>query len=354
MKKLFFSVFLFLFVISRISIAQFILNSSYNPVVGDSVVERYIDTTGIAQGEAGANKVWNFQNLTFTGNLSIEYFVLPSSTAYYSLFPNSNLASIHLFDKASTSMPHYFCISDTAFAQIGYVYPSNPVMITRFINPFIRNHYPTYFGSQFVSNYYSTTTSGNYTEYVWGTKMEICDGYGTIILPSGIFNKVIRVKTNDDEMDTVKINGVVTNVYHNVSENYFWFVQGQKFPVFLISYSTYSNTYSKVVSYCIENEPVGINQISTSVPEKYSLYQNYPNPFNPVTNIKFDISKENFITIKIYNIKGQLIETLVNQKLSTGKYSVQWDAVNNSSGLYFYQLSIDYIQYDIKKMMIIK
>jgi hypothetical protein len=353
MKKLFFSVFLFLFVISRISIAQFIINSSYNPVVGDSVVERYIDTTGIAQGEAGTNRVWNFQNLTFTGNPSIEYFVLPSSTAYYSLFPNSNLASIHVFDKASTSMPHYFRISDTAFAQLGYVYPSNPIMITRFINPFIRNHYPTYFGSQFVSNYSSTTTSGNYAEYIWGTKTEICDGYGTIILPSGTYNNVIRVKTNDDEIDTVKINGVVTNIYHNVSENYFWYVQGQKFPIFLISYSTYSNTYSKVVSYCIENEPVGINQISTTVPDKFILYQNFPNPFNPVTNIKYQISNNSFVILKIFDILGKVVATLVNEKQTPGTYEVKWDAMICPSGIYFYSLETDNFK-QTKKMILIK
>ena len=98
---------------------------------------------------------------------------------------------------------------------------------------------------------------------------------------------------------------------------------------------------------------VGIKQISELVPLLFSLKQNYPNPFNPVTNIKFDILTSEFITLKIYDILGKEVATLVNEKLNVGSYEVDWDASGYISGVYFYRLRAgDYV--DVKKMILIK
>lgn len=98
---------------------------------------------------------------------------------------------------------------------------------------------------------------------------------------------------------------------------------------------------------------VGITSTGSQIPADFSLFQNYPNPFNPVTNIKFQISKKSNVNISIYDINGQLIEILVNQSLSAGEYSADWDAANYSSGVYFYQMRAgDFFQ--TKKMIIIK
>lgn len=104
------------------------------------------------------------------------------------------------------------------------------------------------------------------------------------------------------------------------------------------------------------------NQISPIVPEKYLLQQNYPNPFNPTTKIKFDIPKsengkwemENgLVTLKVYNILGAEIETLVNEKLSPGTYEVTFNASSYPSGVYFYRLTTDNFT-DTKKMILLK
>ena len=84
--------------------------------------------------------------------------------------------------------------------------------------------------------------------------------------------------------------------------------------------------------------PIGIRPISTIVPDKFKLYQNYPNPFNPSTNIKFDIPVRSNVTLVVYNMAGQTVIQLVNEKLQAGTYSVNWDAGNNASGVYFYKL----------------
>ena len=70
----------------------------------------------------------------------------------------------------------------------------------------------------------------------------------------------------------------------------------------------------------------------------FVLHQSYPNPFNPITNIEFSIPKSEFVTLKIYNILGEEVATLVSEKLSAGKYQYEWDAGDMASGLYFYKL----------------
>ncbi len=81
-----------------------------------------------------------------------------------------------------------------------------------------------------------------------------------------------------------------------------------------------------------------------SLPEKFILYQNYPNPFskgaggNPETAIKFNVPKESFVSLKIYDVLGNEIQTLVNEKKSPGLYQVEFNGNNLSSGVYFYRL----------------
>jgi len=88
------------------------------------------------------------------------------------------------------------------------------------------------------------------------------------------------------------------------------------------------------------------------------LENNYPNPFNPVTNISYSVKEPSNITIEIYNIKGQLVKTLVNEVKETGIYSAVWNSTDNSnkevtSGIYFYKMKADdYSSY--KKMMLLK
>ncbi len=74
------------------------------------------------------------------------------------------------------------------------------------------------------------------------------------------------------------------------------------------------------------------------IPNQYALHQNYPNPFNPTTEIEFDIPEATQIRIEIYNIKGQRIESLVDDYLEAGAYSFSWDGSRYANGIYFYRM----------------
>jgi hypothetical protein len=103
----------------------------------------------------------------------------------------------------------------------------------------------------------------------------------------------------------------------------------------------------------ILNTATGTENNISVIPEKYSLAQNYPNPFNPVTKINFAIPKQGFVTLKVYDILGREIRSLVNEVKPAGNYSVDFNASELSSGVYFYRIESGSFT-DIKRMVLIK
>ncbi|MBD3289014.1 T9SS type A sorting domain-containing protein, partial [candidate division KSB1 bacterium] len=91
----------------------------------------------------------------------------------------------------------------------------------------------------------------------------------------------------------------------------------------------------------------------TEVPLSYRLEQNFPNPFNPSTQINFSVASAERVTLKIYNIRGELVAEILNKRLEPGDYSIRWNALNKSSGLYFYTLEAGSFKVT-KKMTLLK
>ena len=89
------------------------------------------------------------------------------------------------------------------------------------------------------------------------------------------------------------------------------------------------------------------------IPETFVLLQNYPNPFNPTTTIIYEIPKSSFVTLKVYNIAGQMITTLIDGQKSAGRYAVKWNAAKVSSGVYIYRITAGNFS-DVKKSIVLK
>ena len=97
----------------------------------------------------------------------------------------------------------------------------------------------------------------------------------------------------------------------------------------------------------------GIDGNMSRIPEVYALDQNYPNPFNPTTRIEYQIPNSGSVSLKIYNLKGELISTLVDKEMIAGYHEVTWNAPNVSSGIYFYRLQAgDFVL--TRKMVLLK
>ncbi|RPI18414.1 MAG: T9SS C-terminal target domain-containing protein [Ignavibacteriae bacterium] len=107
----------------------------------------------------------------------------------------------------------------------------------------------------------------------------------------------------------------------------------------------------RLTNYCLATEGI-INQ-QTGIPGTFSLAQNYPNPFNPSTTIKYQIPKAEFVTIKVYDIMGREVTTLVNDKKMAGFHNAIFNGTNYASGVYFYRIEAGSFV-ETKKMVLIK
>ena len=101
------------------------------------------------------------------------------------------------------------------------------------------------------------------------------------------------------------------------------------------------------------NPSIGITPISSEIPKSFSLMQNYPNPFNPSTKIIFEVPRSSFTVIRIFDILGREVSTLVNEQLQPGTYEVNFDGSNYTSGIYFYVMNTGSFA-DTRKMILVK
>jgi len=153
------------------------------------------------------------------------------------------------------------------------------------------------------------------------------------------YNSGVYLSTNNG------INWIARNQGFEQNMNYYSIIQKDE-NVFL---GTNKGVWKRQVS-----DLVNINKISSKIPSSFSLFQNYPNPFNPTTNIKYQILNNSNVTLKIYDILGKEIATLINnEKHTAGTYEVNWDASTYPSGVYFYKLTAgDFTS--VKRMMLVK
>jgi len=122
-----------------------------------------------------------------------------------------------------------------------------------------------------------------------------------------------------------------------------------------VAITTPSTSYTTLPNVCLilNPGPMSVTNLNNEIPTTYALSQNYPNPFNPTTKINFALPKQGFVTMKIYDVLGREVRTLVNEVKTPGNYIVEFNANELASGVYFYKLEVNGFT-DVKRMMLIK
>ncbi|MBW7888725.1 MAG: T9SS type A sorting domain-containing protein [Bacteroidetes bacterium] len=147
------------------------------------------------------------------------------------------------------------------------------------------------------------------------------------------------------------------NLTSNFAQEMFMAESDTKGNVYVSGYFGYTDGNSSQNFAAWINDPGIIESVkrlkTSTVPEKFTLEQNYPNPFNPATTIRYSVPSMQKIELKVYDLLGREVQTLVNELQSQGNYEVRFDASTLASGIYIYRLqSGSFVT--TKKMMLIK
>ena len=160
--------------------------------------------------------------------------------------------------------------------------------------------------------------------------------YGSNLIQGRLSELGIENEIHGEEGQLHEYWGTVNGNWFDGPNEYFEQIQSDAF-LFL-----YNQLYSVEVP--IDHEVI---------PTSFALHQNYPNPFNPTTTIEFSITQTEFVTVRVYNIAGHEITTLINDELTIGNHSIQWDGSHQPSGVYFVQIeSSSFVQ--TRKMVLLK
>jgi len=252
------------------------------------------------------------------------------------------------------------------------LYPNGKFILTGFSYPFPSGH-----SSYSIARY---NENGSLDSSFNSTGMKIIDLGGTLeesngckiqsdgkILLTGqsrqnqtLFNDftIVRLEADGSFDNSFNSSGVVfTDVYG--LENRAFAIDLQNDGKIVIAGITYSisspDTVAKITTlrYTGSAGPVNVDSINNNIVNTFYLEQNYPNPFNPSTKISWQVTVGSHQTLKIYDVLGNEVATLVDEYKSAGSYEVEWNASSYPSGIYFYQLKNETF-FETKKMILIK
>lgn len=161
----------------------------------------------------------------------------------------------------------------------------------------------------------------------------------------------IRVKlTNLDNVPLYDFNGDTTDVFLRTNPFMLPSLKQAANQVYI------NNNSKSYIELPLINFVIGINQISSEIPGRFSLLQNFPNPFNPATKIRFTVpatGKNNFVKIAVYDITGRLVSVIVDENFAPGTYETDFNGTGLASGVYFYRMITGDFS-EVRKMILIK
>ncbi len=158
------------------------------------------------------------------------------------------------------------------------------------------------------------------------------------------------------KLDTILFTATEDGVYKSTNNGIEW--TKVSIDISSISVLALNQTYLFVGTdffmwRCLLSEMTPVLENHNDLPRKYILRQNYPNPFNPTTKINYSVPKASFVNIKVYDIMGRVITTLVNKEKQFGNYEVKFDGSKLPSGIYFYKMQADNFS-ETKKFILLK
>jgi len=336
-KALLFSILLF----STAAVAQPTLTAaSNNPVAGDIFTVIDCDTTGVTQGASGANVTWDYHTLSTISSTQIN-IVTCSSTPYCDSFPGSNL-SIAVIDTGVDSEYVYYTTNANLFENNGESMGSGAFLYNP--KPDILLEYPVVYNTTFLDtsiDYFSPPV----TDYEITYRSTQVDAYGTLILPSGTYNNVLRLHEINTVYDSTPGNGVT---YEGSYEFYDWFTPN--FHFLLLEMDLDSAGGPSLSVYNVDYSTTSTSSVAQRNNDEAGIELS-PNPASDIINIKLDLDVVQNTSITISNISGRVVGNINTSSLKTGTDTLQYSVKNMPSGVYIVHLIN--AAYNISKKLVI-
>jgi len=332
---------------AQISITSADLNAEYSPGTTTTVKTDTAATT-MDIGQLGATS-WDFSFLISNPGLEINSTAVdPATTPYAGDFPGANLGTRTIIPILgdTTEFYSYFSLNGT-FDFHGTVGKTEISVDTTWVItttnippeisatlPYTFNSIVDYSGTQTIVTEINGTVVNTVNQTIV-THREV-DAYGPMTMPGGLVYDALRVR-----IDEITINNILPPPFNYDRHISYDFITKVGAFVNVPSDTTKPNTgfIANTASIAWAGPFVADVKVGETIPGDYKLSQNYPNPFNPSTSIEYSIPSESFVELKVYDVLGNEVATLVNEERSAGVYRADFSGNSLASGLYIARIT---------------
>lgn len=292
--------------------------TAINPVVGEGF--NISKGNYVNPGSAGANQTWTLTGLS--AGPSLTNVIAPGSTLIGASFPNSNVCLSN-----ATSNSSYFYKTSSTSQEFHGKYENSLTYIYSNVEEILR--FPFTHLDSFADTWNNQYQNGAYTFYQRGTTTVKADGYGTLIIGSGTYNNVMRVRVYESWVDSTYQIGTPM-ITTNTRDEYKWYMNGIHVPL-ATSYSQTNNLSGQTFGSTFLVNTVGLNEYANNS----SNYFLFPNPAKTNLNIAFHAVQGNELEIKIINALGAVVK---EETVQAGMYKTTINIEELTNGVYFAEI----------------
>ncbi|MGB1205027.1 MAG: T9SS type A sorting domain-containing protein [Chitinophagales bacterium] len=314
------------------------VTSAANLQIGEQITVYDVNLTDPNPGPAGAEIIWDFVDLDST-NYQIASFVSPSTTDFSSDFPNTNVAIAYengLEGGSFVTGYEYYNTSGVLTSLSGIVNNSGTVLT--YTNAPINMIYPFSYQSsnfdEFASEY---IVNGDLVNEQGSINID-GDGYGSLILPYGQIDDVVRMHTVMEYTQTIE--GLGTFEY--LIERYDWYHPELSYPLLTVISETFEDGVPNIkMRYVFYKDDLAVPVFDGLVEYVIGEAQLYPNPATTTALFNYDLIKPTNVTLNVYNTLGQIVTQIEKGQQTTGQYNIALDVQNYAKGMYLLEMQID-------------
>jgi hypothetical protein len=307
----------------------------------------------VGSASSSASQAWSAPSVNYQDTTRLDN-VLPSSTPYNADFPGAMYAQEESISEGPVTLQNYayYKLSNDSLLILGSVEHTSGLVSGVAIDTSIISH-KVQLGFVFPLQVGNVTGFGPDTIYSSGNDVEVntgtntYDAFGTVTFPNGAFP---ALRVSGTTATKSYLSGTLANT--NTSYTITWLLElGNQLEAQVDTPSSGTVKVHSVSLIIVGSTPATLVKAAPQLPSSFTLSQNYPNPFNPSTQIQFSIPQAGFVSLKVYDMLGREVATLVHQELTPSSYSITWNAANVASGVYLYRL--DAGNYSVTKKMVL-